>query len=144
MPPSKKKAAGGSRSAKPGADIVGRFLGVPTNFFGVEIEGARYLAKVSSTHASRPEHVWMKFKMDGKEVNVPHHVARQWLITDAEADDPSADWYEDPVSSSDDEVEFGDGGAGPSGTGPSGARAPAQKKATAEADRPRGSVKAGR
>ena len=35
--------------------LVGKWVGVPESFFGVEVEGARYLARVSLLHASKPQ-----------------------------------------------------------------------------------------
>tara|TARA_B110001452_G_C15080143_1_gene376877 strand:- start:281 stop:508 length:228 start_codon:yes stop_codon:yes gene_type:complete len=65
MAPKRKAGAGGSAAADPRPALVGRHLGVPTSFFGVEIEGARYLARVKAIHQTKKEMVWMKFAQAG-------------------------------------------------------------------------------
>ena len=74
-----KKGAHGSTQASqagaatgPRSALLGRWLGVPTSSFGVDIEGARYLAQVSQLHATKPNMVWMRFDADNKEVFAPY------------------------------------------------------------------------
>ena len=52
----KKKAAVDPRQA-----VVGRWLGVPTEFFNVATDGRRYLARVSEIHTTKKDMVWMRF-----------------------------------------------------------------------------------
>ena len=66
--------------------LIGKWLGVPTSFFGVEVEGARYLARCTEPHA-KPEYVWMRFEVDNKEVFAPVHIVAGWVITDSQATD---------------------------------------------------------
>lgn len=70
--------------------VVGRYLGVPTSFFNVEIEGARYLARVKAPHKDRKDMLWMKFAQAGygDEAFAPLSVVQKWLISDDEALDP--------------------------------------------------------
>ena len=82
-------------------NMVGKWLGVPTSFFGVEIEGARYLARVLKPHASKKGMVWMRFEVDGMEVFAPEAVVRGWTITEREAHAEDAEWYEDPPADED-------------------------------------------
>ena len=103
MPKKSPKAAGEAAAANPRTKLIGRWVGVPTSFFGVEVPGARYLGRVTLAHASKTTMVWVKFAADGNEVFVPHDVAAKWVITDAEANDGSTEWY--TVPSDDDESE---------------------------------------
>ena len=92
MPKQKgKKVRADSRAA-----YLGRYAGVPTSFFGIEIEGARYLARVLSTYAKDRSCVWLKFESDGMKVYVPLDMAIKWLITDEEA--ANGEWYSDSES----------------------------------------------
>lgn len=107
--PAAKRAA--ARDAR--AELTGRYLGVPTDFYGVETDGARYLARCKGPHKDRKEMVWFKTAQDGygNEAFAPLSLVKQWLISDDEAD--SGDWYEDPEDESDldsDDDEGGDGG----------------------------------
>ena len=52
----KEKAA-----ADPRQPVVGRWLGVPTDFFNVATDGRRYLARISMVHATKTEMVRMRF-----------------------------------------------------------------------------------
>ena len=72
--------------------LIGKWLGVPTSFFGVEVEGARYLARCTEPHA-KPEFIWMRFDVDNKDVYAPVNIVAGWTITDSEADD-AALWYQ--------------------------------------------------
>ena len=38
--------------------LLGKWLGVPTSFFGVEVEGARYLARCTEPHAKPHARSW--------------------------------------------------------------------------------------
>ena len=51
-----------------GAELVGAWVGVPTSFFGVEIEGARYLGRVKERHAQKKGMLTMRFVSDGQLV----------------------------------------------------------------------------
>ena len=53
MQRSSAKVAKAPRELRAGSDLVGRSVGVPTTFFGVETDGARYLAKVPMLHRPR-------------------------------------------------------------------------------------------
>ena len=70
--------------------VVGRYLGVPTSFFNVEIEGARYLARVKAPHKDHKDMLWMQFAQAGygDEAFAPLSVVQKWLISDDEALDP--------------------------------------------------------
>ncbi len=59
----KKKAA--KKAADPRNEVLGRSLGVPTDFFNVSTDGGRYLAKVVSLHDTKKEMVWMRFAQAG-------------------------------------------------------------------------------
>ena len=83
--------AGAATGPRPA--LLGRWLGVPTSFFGVDIEGTRYLAQVSQLHATKSSMVWMRFDADNKEVFAPHNVVKRWLISDEEAKDESIEWH---------------------------------------------------
>ena len=98
MPRKRANGSGGSAAADPRAELVGRYLGVPTSFFNVEVDGARYLARVKAPHKEKKDMLWMKFAQADNfdEAYAPLDVVRKWLITDEEALDPKADWYEDP------------------------------------------------
>lgn len=106
----KRTRQGGAAEAAPAAqndvdprsELIGRFLGVPTDFFGVIAEGERYLARVTQKHPTQKTMVWLKFEADNKEVFVPFHVAAKWVITDEEAENEDTEWYQVP---SDDESE---------------------------------------
>ena len=50
---SSAKVAKAPRELRAGSDLVCRSVGVPTTFFSVETDGARYLAKVVMLHATR-------------------------------------------------------------------------------------------
>ena len=63
------------------------------HLFGVDIEGARYLAQVSQLHATKSSMVWMRFDADNKEVFAPHNVVKRWLISDEEAKDEGIEWH---------------------------------------------------
>ena len=56
----KEKAAPDPRQT-----VVGRYLGVPTDFFNVLTDGRRYLARVSMVHATKKDCVWMRFAQAG-------------------------------------------------------------------------------
>ena len=66
---------------------------MPTSFFGTDIPGARYLARVTQKHATMRTMVWLTFEADDKQVYVPHGTAAKWLITDEEAEDETTEWY---------------------------------------------------
>jgi len=53
MQRSSAKVATAPRELRAGSDLVGRSVGVPTTFFGVKTDGARYLAMVTMLHATR-------------------------------------------------------------------------------------------
>ena len=55
----KKKS--GKKAVDPRQEVVGRSLGVPTDFFNVHTDGGRYLAKIASVHATKKDMVWMRF-----------------------------------------------------------------------------------
>ena len=127
----------------PRSGLVGRYLGVPCSFFNVNIEGARYLARVKSLHKSQKSMLWIKFNQGGygEDAFAPLAVVKQWLISDDEALDPKSDWYEDPDESDDDsDVEDGDEAEG----GANARRAPAARRRVDEPGAPRGSVKGNR
>jgi hypothetical protein len=107
MAPKRRARSGGSQAADPRLALVGRYLGVPTSFFNVEIEGARYLARVKAPHKDKKDMLWMKFAQAGygDEAYAPLAVITKWLISDDEALDPKSDWYEDPEDVSDSESE---------------------------------------
>ena len=63
--------------------LLGRYCGVPTDFFDVSTDGGRFLATVTAKHSSRPEYVWLTFDTDGEEVYAPIDTVRKWLISDA-------------------------------------------------------------
>ena len=48
----RKKAAAPPCADDPRTAVLGRFEGVPTSFFDVQVEGARYLGKVDCVHES--------------------------------------------------------------------------------------------
>ena len=132
-----KAALRGSGAPDPRAALIGRWLGVPTSFFNVEIEGARYLARVKAAHKDKKDMLWMKFSQAGygDEAYAPLGVVRKWLISDDEANDPTIDWYEDPEDESDadseEEMAPRGGGSGP-------------RRQPRDSNEPRGSVKNGR
>jgi hypothetical protein len=107
MAPKRRARSGGSQAADPRLALVGRYLGVPTSFFNVEIEGARYLARVKAPHKDKKDMLWMKFAQAGygDEAYAPLAVITKWLISDDEALDPKSDWYVDPEDVSDSESE---------------------------------------
>lgn len=116
---------------------------MPCSFFNVNIEGARYLARVKSLHKSQKSMLWIKFNQGGygEDAFAPLAVVKQWLISDDEALDPKSDWYEDPDESDDDsDVEDGDEAEG----GANARRAPAARRRVDEPGAPRGSVKGNR
>ena len=144
MAPKRKGRAGapGQRKAPdPRAELVGRYLGVPTSFFNVSVDGARYLARVKAPHKDKKDMVWMKFSQSGygDEAYAPLSVINKWLISDAEALDPKVDWYEDPEDESEVESEAEEAPAGGGGRARAGAAARGPRD-----DGPRGSVKNGR
>mmetsp|Transcript_49898 Transcript_49898/g.129970 ORF Transcript_49898/g.129970 Transcript_49898/m.129970 type:complete len:84 (+) Transcript_49898:86-337(+) len=53
MPPKPKK----QKAADPRNEVVGRWLGVPTDFFNVHTDGKRYLARVKEVHATKKDMV---------------------------------------------------------------------------------------
>ena len=65
MARSKNKTAAAPKASDERAKLVGRYLGVPTSFFNVEVEGARYLARVKAPHKDKNDMVWMKFQQAG-------------------------------------------------------------------------------
>ena len=97
MAPKRKK----TKEASPCADLLGKSLGVPTSFFGVEVEGARYLARVTKPHATKTGMVWMRFENPVTEVWAPTDIVRGWVITDREAQDETVEWYEEPPADED-------------------------------------------
>ena len=130
---------GAKGAPDPRKELVGRWLGVPTSFFGVEIEGARYLARVKAPHRDKKGMLWMKFAQAGygDEAYAPVAAVRKWLISDDEADDPKADWHEDPEDDSDTESESEEQpGAAP--------RRGGATRRPRESDEPRGTVKRGK
>ena len=142
MAPKKK----GKASAVPGTDdprtkLLWRWAAAPTAFFGVEVEGARYLARVIAKHATQSLMVWLKFKSDGKQVSIPHDLVTKWLITADEAD--AGDWYSGDEESSEDDAVANPAAAAKAGTSGSGSGSGKQPAAPA-ADGPRGSIKSGR
>jgi hypothetical protein len=133
--PKQKRADGAGRKAAAGSSIAGRMLGVPTDFFGIEIEGARYLGKVNGPDASRPGMVCWKIVDQDTVYWAPVALVTKWLITDEEAAASDAEWYEDRESSDASETEQP---AAPVGCG----KAPKQR-ATNSAE-PKGKVENGR
>ena len=142
MAPKRKGASRGkavTKAADPRAALIGRWLGVPTSFFNVEIEGARYLARVKAPHKDKKDMVWMKFTQAGygDEAFAPLSVVRKWLITDDEANDPKVDWHEDAEEESElesDEEEALQGGRSSA----------AGRRQSRDSNEPRGSIKNGR
>jgi hypothetical protein len=102
--------------------------------FNVQIDGARYLARVTSLHKTKKEMVWFKFAQAGygDEAFAPLTIVSKWLVSDEEALDPKTDWYEDPEDKSDLESE------------PEDAPQRGQGRAPRQSDEPRGVVKNGR
>ena len=122
--------------------INGRWLGVPTTFFGVESDGGRYLAKATGPHKSKKDMVWMQFAQAGygDKAYAPLSQLKKWMVTDEVALDPAADWYEDPVEEDEDEDE----GEGEDAAAAHQPRRQGGGRGGRHSNEPRGSVKAGR
>ena len=90
-----------SQATKAGSDLNHKWLGVPTTFFGVEVDGARYLARAGLPHPTKTGMVWMHFEVDNTDVWAPAATVRGWTITDAEAAAESAVWYGVPPEDED-------------------------------------------
>ena len=60
MAAKRKKQTAARKAPDPRAALVGRYLGVPTSFFNVQVEGARYLARVKAPHRDKKEMLWFK------------------------------------------------------------------------------------
>ena len=65
MAAKRKKQTAARKAPDPRAALVGRHLGVPTSFFNVQVEGARYLARVKAPHRDKKEMLWFKFAQAG-------------------------------------------------------------------------------
>ena len=90
MPPKHKS----SKAATPPDQrllVKGRWLGVPTTFFGVETDGGRYLAKATGPHKSKKDMVWMHFAPAGygDKAYAPLSQVKKWMVTDEVALDPA-------------------------------------------------------
>ncbi|KAL1530056.1 hypothetical protein AB1Y20_000978 [Prymnesium parvum] len=97
---SSPRAARGSRVDD--AALLGRHVGVPVAFFGVDNDRARYLGQVVALH---PRGVWLRYSgCPGYRNWVSAREATEWLVSDEEAADASL-WHIDPSSGEDDEVE---------------------------------------
>ena len=124
----------------PRSELLGRFVGVPTDFFGVSTDGARYLGQVTIKHPTQKTMVWVKFVADNKEVFVPWQVAKKWVITDEAAEDEDAEWYQVPT---DDEESEDEDEEPPRAADPAAANAGARDEGT-EISKVRGRIKNGK
>ena len=67
------RATSSSSAEKQAAEaLVGLPLGVPTDFFSVETDGKRYLARCTMLHASKVGCVRFKFHVGGSQYWAPH------------------------------------------------------------------------
>jgi len=79
-------------------DLVGRWVGIPTEHFQVESGGGRYLGHVTSRRG-KSDSVW--FKCDGREYFDDFTKVREWVISDKER--AAVEWYKDPMHGESDE-----------------------------------------
>jgi hypothetical protein len=82
-------------------DLIGRWLGIPTDHFNVNSGGGRFLGQVTLKKSK----VLVWYKVPCKEgMEFYDHVDNvcKWLISDEEATNGTVEWYEE---TSDDEVE---------------------------------------
>ena len=79
----KQKASNDPRQA-----VVGRWLGVPTEFFNVHTDGRRYLARVFQIHDKKSDMVWMRFVQAGygDTSYAPLQVVEKWVVGDDEVE----------------------------------------------------------
>ena len=78
-------------------DLVGRWVGIPTEHFQ-ESGGGRYLGHVTSRRG-KSDSVW--FKCDGREYFDDFTKVREWVISDKER--AAVEWYKDPMHGESDE-----------------------------------------
>ena len=78
-------------------DLVGRWVGVPTEHFQVESGGGRYLGQVTSRRGKTS--VW--YKCEGREYHDQYTKVREWVISDKER--TAVEWYKDPKHGDGDE-----------------------------------------
>ena len=99
----KEKAAPDPRQV-----VVGRWLGVPTDFFNAATDGRRYLARISMVH-TRPRRTACGCGLRKRQAGygdksyAPLKTVEKWIISDAEKD--RVEWYEDPEPSSDEDED---------------------------------------
>ena len=73
-------------------DLIGRWVGIPTEHFQVESGGGRYLGHVTSRRG-KSDSVW--FKCEGGEYHDHYTKVREWLISDEER--TAVAWYKDSM-----------------------------------------------